>query len=249
MNGSDIKKAIISIIKWLGKNWLKLIIVISIIAGLILLDRACRDNESQVKIDANDKEIQDLKNENANLEDKMFIAVENAKAAEKIVAEKEVEIAKSALRIEELRKKRKKIARVVAELPAPRLVEDLREVLDCAKIDLKDDGVFFPMECSRTVLTMIREFSLVKEELKETQFSLSESLEATQFQKMATWYFLGATWSLGSQVLNYKVIIKKQDENFSLLKKQKKGAWLDGAWKGFVAGLVVAAIIKLLRIL
>lgn len=94
---------------------------------------------------------------------------------------------------------------------------------------------------------MISEFSLIKEELKETQFSLSASLEATQFQKMATWYFLGAAWSLGSQVLNYKVIIKKQDENFSLLKKQKKKSWLDGAWKGFLAGVAFVVILSLAR--
>ena len=94
---------------------------------------------------------------------------------------------------------------------------------------------------------MAREFSLIKEELKETQFSLSASLEATQFQKMATWYFLGATWRMGEQILNYKVIIKKQDENFSLLKKQKKGAWLNGLWKGFLVGVAFVFIIRLAR--
>lgn len=236
-------------IKWLKKNWFKVLLVIAFIIGLVLLDRACHDSAAQKKIDANNEEISDLKKKNEDLEDEMYEAVENAKAAEKIVAEKEAEIAKSAIIIKELRRKRTEIVKVVAELPPPRLVEDLREILDCAQIELKDDGVFFSMECSRTVLTMINEFSLVKEELTQTQFSLSASLEATHFQKMATWYFLGAAWKLGSQILNYKVIVKKQDENFSLLKKQKKGAWLDGAWKGFIAGLIVAAAIKLLRIL
>jgi hypothetical protein len=94
---------------------------------------------------------------------------------------------------------------------------------------------------------MIREFSLIKEELKETQFSLSTSQEATYFQKRATWYFLGAAWSLGSQVLNYKVIIKKQDENFSLLKKQKKRSWIKGATKGFLIGVAFVIIISLAR--
>ncbi|MCK4760505.1 MAG: hypothetical protein KAT69_10680 [Candidatus Aminicenantes bacterium] len=234
-------------LKWLGKNWLKLIIVISIIIGLVLLDRACQDDEDQEKIDANNEKISDLKKKNEDLEDEMYEAVKNAKAAEKIVAEKEAELAESALKIKELQKKRTEIVRVVAELPPLRLVEDLREILECAEIELKDDGILFSIECSRIVLTMISEFSLIKEELKETQFSLSASLEATQFQKMATWYFLGAAWSLGSQVLNYKVIIKKQDENFSLLKKQKKKSWLDGAWKGFLAGVAFVMIINLAR--
>ena len=234
-------------IKWLAKNWLKLIIVISIIIGLVLLDRACQNDKDQEKIDANNEEISDLKKKNEDLEDEMYEAVKNAKAAEKIVAEKEAELAESALKIKELQKKRTEIVRVVAELPPLRLVEDLREILECAEIELRDDGILFSVECSRTVLTMISEFSLIKEELKETQFSLSASLEATQFQKMATWYFLGAAWSLGSQVLNYKVIIKKQDENFSLLKKQKKKSWLDGAWKGFLAGVAFVVILSLAR--
>lgn len=247
MNGSDIKKAIISIIKWLGENWLKLIIVISIIFGLVLLDRACRDDESEKKIQEKEDEISDLKKQNDDLEDEIWIAVANGEAAEKIVKEKEAEIAKSALKIKELRRKRTAVVAVVAELPPPRLVEDLREILDCALIELKDDGVFFPMECSRTVLAMIKEFSLMKEELRETRFSLSESQEATQFQKMATWYFLGASWRMGKQLLNYKVMVRKQDEKFSILKKQKKGSWLDGAWKGFLAGVAFVVIISLVR--
>lgn len=233
--------------KWLKENWLKLIIVISIIFGLILLDRACRDDKSQEKIQLKDKEIQDLQDQNEDLEDGIYEAVENAKAAEKVVAEKEAWMAKSALVIEELIRKRIEVVRIVAELPPPRLVEDLREILNCAQIELKDNGILFSIECSRTVLIMISQFSLIKEELKETQFSLSESQEATQFQKMATWYFLGASWRLGTQVLNYKIIVKKQDEKFSLLKKQKKRSWLDGAWKGFLAGVAVIVIISLAR--
>ena len=139
------------------------------------------------------------------------------------------------------------VAEIVTDLPAPRLVIGLQQILDCAQIELKDDGILFSMECSRTVLTMAREFSLIKEELKETQFSLSASLEATQFQKMATWYFLGASWRLGAQVLNYKIIVKKQDENFSLLKKQKKRSWLNGATKGFLVGVALVVIISLAR--
>jgi len=229
-------------IKWLGENWFKILIALVFIVGVVIAYQSCGDSADQEKIDANDKEIKELNEKNEKLEGEMYEAVEKAKAAQKVVAEKEAEIAKSALKIKELQKRRTEVVRAVAELPPPRLVEDLREILDCAQIELKDDGVFFPMECSRTVLAMAREFSLIKEELKETQFSLSASLEATQFQKMATWYFLGAAWKMGEQILNYKVIIKKKDENFSLLKKQKKRSWLKGATTGFLVGVGLTII-------
>jgi len=234
-------------IKWLGENWFKILIILVFIIGVVIVYQSCGDSADQKKMDANDKEIKELEKKNTKLEGEMYEAVEKAKAAEKVVAEKEAEIAKSAFKIKEPQKRRIEIVRAVAELPAPRLVEDLREILDCAQIELKDDGVLFPMECSRTVLAMAREFSLIKEELKETQFSLSASLEATQFQKMATWYFLGAAWKMGGQILNYKVIIKKKDENFSLLKKQKKRSWLNGATKGFLAGVGLTIIFILAR--
>lgn len=234
-------------IKWLGENWFKILIVLVFIVGLVVVYQSCGDSADQQKMDANDKEISDLKKKNEDLENEMYQAVEDAKAAEKVVAEKEAEIATSALKIEELQRKRTEVVRAVAELPPPRLVEDLREILDCAQIELKDDGVFFPMECSRTVLAMASQFSLIKEELKETQFSLSASQEATHFQKRATWYFLGAAWKMGEQLLNYKVIVKKQNENFSLLKKQKKRSWLKGATTGFLVGVALIVIFNLAR--
>ena len=130
----------------------------------------------------------------------------------------------------------------VAELPASKLVAESQEILECAEIELQDDGILFSIECARISLTMIKQFSLIKEELNATSFSLSESTEALQFQKMATWYFLGAAWKLGSQVLNYKVMVKKheeiierKDEKFTLCQSQKKKSF----WSGLKIGLVI----------
>jgi len=239
-------------IKWLGKNWLKLIIVISIIVGLVLLDRACQDDKNQEEIQEKDEEISDLQGQNDKLEDEIQEALTNGKAAQDLADKKVAELAQSATIIKELRKKRTEVVRIVMELPPTRLVEDLREALDCAKIELfyfypTDPKILFSLDCSRKALIMAGEFSLIKEELSQTQFSLSLSMEATQLQRKASWYFLGAAWNLGYQVLNYKIIVKKQDEKFSLLKKQKKRSWLDGAWKGFLAGVAVIVIINLAR--
>jgi len=217
------------------KNWLPL--VLGLVVVILLISKSCNEAGYRKDIKKIDEEISELENRNEALEDQMYEAVENAKAAEKIVAEKEAEIEKSRLRILDLQKRRTEVVEVIAELPPSRLVKEARVILDCAEIQLREDGILFSIECSRAVLTMISQFSLIQDELTETQFSLSESLETTYFQKRATWYFLGAAWSLGSQVLNYKVIIKKLNMKFDLCEKQRK----KGFWNGLKTGLAVGA--------
>ena len=93
---------------------------------------------------------------------------------------------------------------------------------------------------------MAEEFSLVKEELDETRFALSESQEATQLQKMCTWHVYKIAWAQGSQIMNYQDIIKEKDYQFDLCQKKKKASFLQGLWRGFVIGVAITATIKLI---
>lgn len=236
-------------IKWLAKNWFKILIALVFIIGLILLDRACHDSAAQKKIDANNKEISDLKGKNEKLEIIALESTEKAKEWQKRAKEKEELIIVRDLEIKELKEEQKKVTAVVMELPASELVAGAREILDCAEIELQDNGILFSEFCARKALIDLREFSLVKRQVGLIEQSMIDCQDGWTFQKLATWNIYRTAWAQGMQILNYKTIVKNQDENFSLLKKQKKGAWLNGAWKGFLAGLIVAAVIKLLRIL
>ena len=184
-----------------------------------------------------DEEISELKEKNVKLEDEAKVYVADAQAYEKVVAEKEANIEASRLIILDLRKKREEIVAEVMELPPSELVERTREILDCAQVELKEEGILFSEECSRKVLAMIAQFSLIKEELNQTGFSLSEYGEALQFQKMVSWKLYGALWKLGGQVLNYKVMVKALDLKFERSEKQRKKGWL----KGFTTGLIIGA--------
>ena len=236
-------------IKWLGENWFKLIIIFAIIIVSLILGRTCQDSKDQEKIDANDKEISDLKKKNEKLEDVAFESTETAKEWERRAKEKEDLIIARDLEIKELKEEQKKVTAAVMELPPSELVAETREILDCAEIELTDNGILFSEFCARRALIDFREFSLVKEQIGLVEQSMIDCQAGWTFQKLATWNIYRTAWAMGSQILNYKTIVKNKDENFSLLKKQKKGAWLNGAWKGFLAGLIVAAIIKLLRII
>lgn len=233
-------------IKWLGKNWLKLIIIIFIIISLIVLDRACQNDENQEKIDEKDKKITELEKKNTGLENDVFSATKTAVKWEKKAKEKEDLLLARQSEIDQLKADLKKVPAIIAELPPPRLVEDMRKILDCAEIELKDNGILFSKKAARIALTELTKFSLVKREvglIEESQFDCQDALT---FQKLATWNVYRIAWSQGSQILNYKTITKEKDQQFSLLKKQKKRSWLDGLWKGFLAGFGAAIAISIL---
>lgn len=225
--------------KWLKKNWLRIALGI---LGIVLLFlgissiRSCDEAGYLEDIKTLDEEISDLKKDNVKLEDEAKVYIAGAEAYEKVVVEKEANIEKSRLRILELQKRREAVVAEVAELPPSQLVERIREILDCAQVELKEEGILFSEECSRKVLIMIAQFSLIKEEINQTGFSLSEYAEALQFQKMVSWKLYGALWKLGGVVLNYKVMVKRLDLKFERSEKQRKKGWLRGFGTGLLIG-------------
>lgn len=224
--------------KWLKKNWLRVVFWVALVGLAIFLlsyVRSCDEAAYLEDIKALDEEISGIKEDNVKLEDEAKVFVAEAETYKKVVAEKEANIEKSRLRILELQKKRETVMAEVADLPPPRLVEEIQEILACAQVELTEEGILFSDECSRKVLAMAKKFSLIKEELDETEFSLSESLEATQFQKMISWKLYGALWKLGDVVLNLKVIVKKQDIKFTKSERQRKKSF----WKGLVIGVAI----------
>jgi len=94
---------------------------------------------------------------------------------------------------------------------------------------------------------MLGQFSLVKEERDLLQLSLTDSLEALTFQRMATFNIYRIAWAQGSQVLNYREIIKEKDFQFSLCEKQRKKSFFRGFWKGALVGAGITVVIFFLR--
>lgn len=224
--------------KWIKKNWLRLIVgavIIGFFFYVLSVVRSCDDAAYNEDIKVLDEEISGLKEDNVKLEDEAKVYIADAEAYKKVVAEKEANIEQSRLRILELQKKRETVVAEVAQLPPSRLVEEIQEILDCVQVTLKSEGILFSVECSRKVLAMLKDFSLIKEELDETRFSLSESLEATQFQKMVSWKLYGALWKLGGVILNLKVIVKSTEKKFTRSEQQRKKSF----WRGLVIGVAI----------
>lgn len=229
--------------KWLKKNWFKVLIVIAFIIGLVALDRACQDAGYEKKIKESDEKIEALEADNTKKDEVIEESIKNAKAAEARVAESLVIIEERDVIIKDLKKKEGEVVEVVMALPPSRLVEDFREILECAEIQLTEQGILFPIECSRTVLVMIEQFSFKKERLDETTFSLSEALEAIHLQKLATWYIYRIAWAQGSQIMNYQSIIEEKDFQFDLCEKRKKKSFWSGLKIGFVLSVSITVTI------
>lgn len=226
------------ILKWAGRNWLRLAavaLVIGLFFFVLSVLRSCNDAAYLEDIATLDKEIIELEKKNVKLEGEAKVYVADAQTYEKVVAEKEANIEASRLIIVDLRKKREEVVAEVIALPPSRLVEELQEILDCAQVELRDDGILFSVECGRAALVMIAQFSLIKEEIDQTGFSLSEYGEALQFQKMVSWNLYGALWKLGDVVLNLRVIGKRKDTKFIKSERQRKRSF----WKGLVIGVAI----------
>lgn len=224
--------------KWVKRNWLRIALGV---LGIVLFFfgfssiRSCDEAAYLEDIAVLDEEISGLKEKNVKLEGEAVGYVVDVEIWKKKVVEKEVSIEASRLIILDLRKKREEVVAEVMTLPPSRLVEELQEVLDCVQVELRDDGILFSVECGRTALAMIAQFSLIKEEINQTGFSLSEYGEALHFQKMVSWNLFGALWKLGDVILNLRVIVKKQDIKFAKSERQRRKS----LWRGLVIGVTI----------
>ena len=222
-------------IHWLKKNWLILALVL--LVAVLLFNKSCDEARYERDIAGLNEEIAVKVADNVKKDAIIDKAKNRALKAEAVVVEKEANIEESRIIIADLRRRRSETASEVIALPPSELVKETREILDCAQIQLTTDGVLFSVECTRTVLTVARKFSLMKEELGQTRFSLSESLEATQFQKMATWNVYRIAWAQGTQIMNYRDIVKNQDIKFTKSEQQRKKSF----WSGLKLGLAIGA--------
>jgi len=238
---------------WLKANWFKLFIVFVLIVGILWVGRTCSDAIHEKKIRKLDKEITEKTEENIKLQEEVNEYFKGVQANEKVVVALKAEIAESKLRIKELEKEEAEVETVAAELPPSQLVEDIRIILECAEVELTEDGILFSEVCARSILARLKKFSLVENKYNEAVLALSKSEEALHFQERVSWNLYGVAWKLGDQILNLKVIGKKKDQKYELAEKQRRKSWFNGVFIGFTIGagitvmfVIVIPLIKLL---
>lgn len=220
--------------KWLKDNLLKLLILIFIVVVVIFVaDRFFKDSGLRKDLRESDERIQELDKDNREKDKTILESAKMARKAEAKVAEKEKII-------EELMQKEEKVEEEVQAMPSIEVVLLTAEILGSPDgVRLQDNEVVFTLECAKKNLTILKRFPLVEQQR-------DEALGALQFQKMATFNVWRITLAQSWQISNWKEKYKEKDGQFSLAMKDRKKRWLDGLWKGFVAGVIVTVTLKLL---
>jgi len=217
--------------KWIRDNWLLLILLF--VVGIFIVDRLSKDSDFNEKIRKSDERIQELDKDNAEKDKVILETAKMAVLAEAKVAEKEKII-------EELMQEEEKVEEEVQALPSIEVVLLTAEILGCPDgVWIQGEDVVFTLECAKKNLTMLRRLPFVEQQR-------DEALGALQFQKVATFNVWRLSWAQSWQISNWKGKYKEKDEQFSLAKKDRKKRWLDGLWKGFVAGVIVTFTFKVL---
>jgi hypothetical protein len=229
-------------VNWLKKHWIPLAFAALVL--VLLGDKACDDAAYRRGIKALDSKIAEDVKKIRGLNDTIQAANKAADAAAAVVVVLEKTIEESRLRDLALAEAEPRIVAEIEALPPTELVFRLREDLECEKIELTEAGVLFPVECARAALVKLTRFDIVEARLEETQFSLSQSLDATHLQKIATWNVYRIAWAQGTQILHYQNIVKLQDQKFEDCEKQRKKGFWSGLVKGVLigAGITVAAV-------
>ena len=231
---------------WIKKNWSFLLVLILIYALITMGARSCIEkNENDEVLNESRERIMELEEANIAYETSAITSAANARVYDARAKEFEAEVKKSEIIIGRLKKERQRIEQAVAKLPPSKLVKEARLILDCAQIELVPDGALFSIDCTRSMLTKLKKFSLVREELAETEFALSQSKESAKFHEMKSWELYGLASSLGSQVINFRKIVIEKDANYASLEKRKKKSYYTGLWKGVVIALITVVSIKL----
>ena len=226
--------------KWLAKNWLKIIIVIGI--GLIVIhyfDVRILNKLYKKKIEILDvgikkkeRKIEAIEGINSDLMDER----KKAKAASDKKIRKMKDNQKKALaRISAESDKWK--ARV-KEMPASTVVIKIRTILKTDEVWERPDGILFSLVAARDCLAVLGDFSLVKErdQWKDDYHKAMDRIKEKD-DIIATDEFI--FYNFDAICFTKDGIIEREREKFSLSENQNKASW----WRGVKQGGLVLGII------
>lgn len=236
--------------KWLKKNWLKILIAIVVIwavtsgiSGVVDIVNLIKDNKQyKENIGIKDEEISKLKNSNRiseNIIKDLMSSRENEKDAvreeiKKMEKNQKKELARIGKERDEWKKK-------VKDLPASVVVIKIRKILNTDEIWERPDGILFSLEASKDCLAILGDFSLVekRDRWKADYFTAMEKV--SDLNKLLTvdeeiFYYFNDISLTKDEIDGLRI------DKFNLSNSQKRKNY----WKGLKLGVPVGAILGLL---
>lgn len=230
--------------KWIKENWLLLILLF--VVGIFVFDRLGKDSEFRKGLRESDARIQELDKDNAEKEKTAKEAIEAATELEGIVEEKERIIEARNQRIFALMKKEDEVPAEVEALEGPDVVRRTIEHLGLNEVKLEGDRVVFTLAAAKRNLVLQDQGQLIRMQRDELIVNMAESQKALQTQKVVTFNLWRATLAQQWQISNWQEKYEEKDGQFKGAMKDRKKRWLDGLWKGFVAGVIISFTLRML---
>lgn len=233
--------------KWFKENLLKILILTFIVLVIVFVaDHFFKDSTLKKDLRESDDRIRVLDKDNAEKEKVKLESMATAKKLEALVEEKEKTIAARDVRIQELQEKEAAVPEEVEALEPPSVVLRTIEHLGLDEVRLEGEEIVFSLAAGKRNLIFLDQGTYIRLQNFELSANLADSQAALHLQKMATWHLYRVAWAQFWQILNWKGKYKEKDGQFNDAMTDRKKRWLDGLWKGFVAGVIVTVILKIL---
>lgn len=237
--------------KFLRKNWLKIIIVIAAAWPLIsYLDGRLSEKQHKAKIKTLDIDVQRLRAENnviGSINDDLRTArAEEKAAADEKIAEMKENQKKELARID--REREEERTRVENLPPSEVIVETkiilLQRARENVAIELweRPEGILFSLDTAKTNLAVLVDFSFVEKKRDQWKDDYDEAMSIIDDKDHTL--ALDEEIFIGLDDINFNLegIIEKKDEKFSLSEKRNRAMY----WKGIKQGAPIGGGIVLL---
>jgi len=233
--------------EWIKKNLLKILVLTFIVLVVVFVaDRFFKDSTLKKDNRESNDRIKILDKDNAKKDRIILDSAAAVKKLEALVEEKDKIIATRNETIEDLQEKEAVIPEEVEALEPPSVVLRTIEHLGLDEVRLEDEEIVFSLAAGKRNLILLDQGANIRLQNFELSANFADSQAALHLQKMATWHLYRVAWAQFWQILNWKGKYKEKEGQFDGAMKDRRKRWLDGLWKGFVVGVIVTFIFKIL---
>lgn len=224
------------------------IILIVLLAGLIIwvingFLMISSDYKQKIKI--KDNKIEFLENEIKEGEQKIKHYQENEQKWQEEASKKIEEMDKKDIEIAKLRVEKKTIKKKVETMPISDVVMKTKEIIECEDIQEQTQGIIFSLDCTKSNLAILEEFTFVRKEARELKVNYDNCRLTIEDLNRANFYNYSIIQEQKNMLIKKDGIIENWSEKFNLCEKDARR----GKLKSFAIGTGVGVAITALMVI
>lgn len=234
--------------KFLRKNWLKIILIAVIVwtACFVYLDSKIAEKQYKENIENLDIDVQRLRSVNKSIRS-VNDALRKARAKEKAAADKKIAELEENQKRELVRigTERDEWKAKVKDMPPSVIVVEIRTILKTDEIWERPDGILFSLVAAKDCLAILGDFSIAEErdQWREDYFKVMGVIkDKDNIIAISDEIIIG----IDDINFNLEKIIEKKDEKFKLSEGRNRQMYWKGARTGGIAGGILGFVLGLI---